>query len=58
MRGSTVIDEVKAAKFYAVMADEVTSHNVEHLAICRRFVDEKSDIREEFVIFKARQNHW
>ena len=34
-----------------VMADEVTSHNVEQLAICCRFVDEKSDIREEFMSF-------
>ena len=26
-------------------------HNVEHLALCLRFVDEKCDIREEFVTF-------
>ena len=33
------------------MADEVTSHNVEHLAICARFVDAKNNIREEFLTF-------
>ena len=30
---------------------EVTSHNVEHLAICIRFLDHKQDIREEFLTF-------
>lgn len=34
-----VVDEINAALFYAILADEVTSHNVEHLAICARFVD-------------------
>ena len=33
------------------MADEVSSHNVEHLALCLRFVDENCVIREEFVSF-------
>ena len=46
-----IVEEVKAARFYAVMADEVTSHNVEHLAICCRFVDDKADIREELLCF-------
>ena len=29
----------------------MTSHNIEHLAICARFVDKKKDIREEFLSF-------
>ena len=29
-----VVDDLKASKFYAISADEVTSHNVEHLAVC------------------------
>ena len=33
------------------MADEVTSHNQEHLALCVQFVDEKKAVREEFVGF-------
>ena len=33
------------------MADEVSSHNAEHLPLCLRFVDDKSEIREEFVTF-------
>ena len=33
------------------MADEVTSHNVEQLAICARFVDAEKNIREEFLTF-------
>ena len=46
-----IVEEVKAAKFYSVLADEVTSHNVEHLALCARFVDSQKDIREEFLTF-------
>ena len=47
---TNVISEVKdAATFYFVLADEVTSHNVEHLPICVRFVDRDFNIREEFV---------
>ncbi len=34
-----IVEEVKAAKLYTILADEVTSHNVEHLAFCVRFVD-------------------
>ena len=33
------------------MADEVSSHNVEHLCLCLRFVDAQSQIREEFISF-------
>lgn len=33
------------------MADEVASHNVEHLAICARFVDAENNTREEFLTF-------
>ena len=43
--------EVRKARFFSVLADEVSSHNMEHLALCPRFVDEKCDIREEFVTF-------
>ena len=46
-----LISEVKKAGFYSIMADEVSCHNVEHLPLCLRFVDEKSEIREEFVTF-------
>ena len=46
-----IIDEVKKAVFFSVMADEVSSHNVEHLALCLHFVDENCDIWEKFVLF-------
>ena len=29
-----IIVDLTAAAFYSILADEVTSHNVEHLAIC------------------------
>ena len=33
------------------MADEVSSHNVEHMALCLCYVDESCDIQEKFVAF-------
>jgi hypothetical protein len=46
-----LIEEIKAADFYAVMADEVTSHNHEQLSLCVRFVDKDRNVREEFMDF-------
>ena len=37
-----ILDELREARFYAVPADEVTSHNQEQLALCVRFVDAKT----------------
>ena len=34
-----------------MLADEVTIHNQEHLALCIRFVDDKKVVREEFLGF-------
>ena len=45
------IDEIKVSRFFSVLADEVSSHKVEHLAICLRFVYASCDIREEFIGF-------
>ena len=33
------------------MADEVTSHNKEQLALCARFIDKNNDVREDFIAF-------
>ena len=41
------LDEIQVAKFYSILADEVTSHNVERLAICAHFVHSKR-VCEEF----------
>ena len=47
-----IVDDVNASPFYAILADEVTSHNVEYLALCVRFFDHKQNtIREEFLAF-------
>ena len=48
---SKLVKEIKAAKFYSIMADKVTSHNKEQLALCARFVDNSSKVREEFLAF-------
>ena len=46
-----IVRDIKDSLFFSVLADEVASHNVEHLALCLRFVDQSCDIREEFVAF-------
>ena len=46
-----IVAEVKQSKFYSVLADEVSCHNVEQLPVCLRFVDSEGSIREEFVAF-------
>ena len=37
------VDEMKATKFYTIVAEEVTSRNTEHLAICARSVDSNNE---------------
>ena len=44
-----ILDELNAAPFYSILADEVTSHNMEHLALCARYVDSERNVREEFL---------
>ncbi|XP_051528113.1 52 kDa repressor of the inhibitor of the protein kinase-like [Myxocyprinus asiaticus] len=44
-----IVDEVKNAQIYTVMADEVTSHNVELMPLCVRFVDKDLNIMEELL---------
>ena len=48
---ANLVKEVNDAKFFSVMADEVTSANQEVLAVCIRFADKNDDIREEFISF-------
>ena len=47
-----LIDEVKKAKSFTILADGVESHHVELLPICVRFVDKSNDIRKEFLEFR------
>ena len=46
-----ILDDLNAAPYYSILADEVISHNVEHHAICARFVDGNKTVREEFLTF-------
>ena len=48
-----LINKIKAAKFHAVMTDEVTSMNDELLSICFRYVDDQKDIREVFLVSRT-----
>ena len=47
---NTIISEVNEATFFSVLADEVSSHTVEHLALYLKFMDSERNIREEFVL--------
>lgn len=53
-----ILNDLNAAPYYTILADEVTSHNVEHLNICARFVDGKKDVRGVFVLFEAGKDNW
>ncbi|KAG9282540.1 52 kDa repressor of the inhibitor of the protein kinase-like [Astyanax mexicanus] len=44
-----IVEEVRHAQMYTVLADEVTSHNVELMPMCVRFVDKDLNIREELL---------
>ena len=46
-----LLEEIKAAKLYSIIADEVTSHNKEQLALCARFTDKRNDVSEDFIAF-------
>ena len=55
----SILSDLNTAPYYTILADEVTSHNVEHLAICARFVDGKKDVREEFLAFsEPGEDYW
>ena len=47
-----LVKEILESRYYAILADEDTSHNEEKLAIVIRFVNVNKDIREEFLEFK------
>ena len=44
-----ILDYLDTTPYYTILADEVTSHDEENLALCARFVDTKKDVREEFL---------
>ena len=46
-----IISEIKQAKFFSMIADEVSSHNVEHLSLCLRYVGGNHDIQEKHIAF-------
>ena len=48
---TSIVTEVRNAVFYSILADEVSSHNVGHMALCLRFVDENCDVQEKFIGF-------
>ena len=49
-----IITEIKNARFFSLIADEASdSSQTEQLALVLRFIDSKSEIREEFVQFLA-----
>ena len=47
----SIIDEVKRAGFYSVLADHMSSHNDQYLPIFLHFVDDSCEKMEEFIHF-------
>jgi len=47
-----LVKEILESKYYAILADEATSHNEKKLALVIRFIDANKDIRVEFLEFK------
>jgi len=43
-----IVSKIKAAHFYSILTDEVTSHNKEELSLCIRFLHKGYTIQEEF----------
>ena len=46
-----IVGDINASPLYSVLCDEVTSHNQEYLSVCIRFIDQRKEIREEFLAF-------
>lgn len=52
-----IISEIKEAKWYSILCDEVTDVSVkEQLSVVLQFVDSSRSIREEFLDF--REDNW
>ena len=54
----SILYDLNVAPYYTILSDEVTSHNVEHLAICARFVNKNKNSREDTVLFGVGKDHW
>lgn len=52
-KSKDILKEIVHAKYYSIIVDEVTSHNQELMPLCIRFVDNKCNIREEFIQFSS-----
>ena len=47
----SILEQIRKAKYFSIMVDEVTSHNTEVMPLCIRFVDSDKHIREELYSF-------
>ena len=53
----TIINEIKEAKFFSVLADEACDvSNKEQMPLVLRFIDTNADIREDFIKFILCEN--
>jgi len=52
----SILTEVKEARFYTILADDVIIRSQEQMALCIRFLDKNQNIREEFLDF--REHTW
>ena len=51
VRQRYLIDDIKTAKFFTILAVEVESHHVELFLFCMRYVDDKKNICEVLLEF-------
>ena len=49
----SILEQIRKAKFFSIMVDEVTSHNTEVMPLCIRFIDSDKCKREEFIQFST-----
>ena len=47
-----IIDEVREAVGYTIIANEVTAYNKQFMSICVRFVTKELKVTEQFLDFK------
>jgi hypothetical protein len=48
-----ILGNVNKAKFFSIMADEITSFNKEIMPLCVRYVTSDNEIREDFLLFSC-----
>lgn len=49
----SILDQIRRAKCFSIMVDEVTSNNTEVIPLCISFIDSNKCIREKYIQFST-----